>query len=161
MVGPGLFLTLALLSVAARAEFPVGLEAHGVDPMSAVDNRLGLDVRDAFGRPVSGRVVLEQLKRASVARTVANSFASHLPQARFILPALELAAGCGARFIQLAESLPSARAVTCLPTPRPKIFAVLPALLGAVLVQGASRLRARLQQAPLSSCRCCPEVLRC
>ena len=160
-MGPGLFLALAFLSAGARAESPVGLEARGVDPMSAVDNRLGLDIRDDFGRPVSGRIVLEQLKRASVERTAANSFACRLPQARFILPALELAEGCGTRLSRLAESLPSARAVACLPLPRPKLFAVLPALPGAVPVQEASRLRARLQQASLSSCRCCPEVLRC
>ena len=161
MVGPGLFLALALLPFGARAESPVGLEARGVDPMSAVDNRLGLDVRDEMGRPVSGRVVLEELKRASVARTIANSFTSRLPRARLILPALESAAGCGTWLIQLTESPPLARTVASLPIPRPKISAVLPALPGAVLAQGASRLRPRLQQAPLSSCRCCLEILRC
>lgn len=160
-MGPGLFLVLALFPAGARAESPVGLEARGVDPMSAVDNRLGLDIRDELGRPISGRVVLEQLKRASVSRTAANSFASRLPQARFILPDLELAAGCGTSLSRLAEPLPSVRAVACLPLPRPKIFAVLPALPGAVPVREASLLRARLQQASLSSCRCCPEVLRC
>ena len=161
MVGPGLFLALALLSVGARAEVPVGLDARGVDPMSAVDNRLGLDVRDELGRPVSGQLVLDQLKLASAVRAASNSFSSRLPRARRILPALELAAGVGTWMVQLADALPAAAALVSLPTSRPKVSALLLVLLGAALAQGASRLRPRLQQAPLSSCRCCLEVLRC
>ncbi|MEK7384628.1 MAG: hypothetical protein AAB262_15275 [Elusimicrobiota bacterium] len=160
-MGPGLFLVLALRAFGARAETPVGLEAQGVNPLSAVDNRLGLAVRDERGRPVSGRLVLEQLKSASAARTASNSFSSRLPRARFILPSLELAAGVEIWMAQLAQALPSPRAVACLPPPRPKISAVLPVLLGAVLARGVSCLPPRLQQAPLSSCRCCLEVLRC
>ena len=51
MVGPGLLLALTLLGLSrARAETAVGLDARGVDPIAAVDNPMGLDVRDALGR---------------------------------------------------------------------------------------------------------------
>ena len=72
-VGPGLFLALALLAPAGRAETAAGLDAQGVDPRVAVENRLGLDVRDALGRPVTREQVLIDLKGAAVTRAAQNS----------------------------------------------------------------------------------------
>lgn len=161
MVGPGLFIGLALLATGARAEAPVGLDAKGVNPMAAVDNRLGLDVRDALGRPVSGRLVLEQLKSASAARAAENSFASRLPRARIILPALELAADCGAWLLQLADALPAAAAVASLLSSGPKVSALLLIVMGCVLASTASTLGPRSQQLSLFFCTCRREILRC
>ena len=139
----------------------MGLEARGVDPLAAVDNRLGLDVRDELGRPVSGRAVLEQLKQASAARTAQNAFASSLPKARFILPALELAEGCRTWLIELVDSLPNPHAWASMPTPRPRVPALLLALAGIVMAQAASRLRPRAQRFLALCCLCRREVLRC
>ena len=161
MVGPGLFLALALLVPGARAETPVGLDAQGVNPLSAVDNRLGLDVRDELGRPVSGQLVLAQLKSAAAERAAVTSYASRLPRARLILPALELAAGCGIWLSQLADALPAARALASLPTSRPKVSALLLVLLGCVLASAASGLGPRSQRLSLFFCTCRREVLRC
>lgn len=162
LAGPGLFFAVAaVLSQAAWAEFPVGLEARGVDPLSAVVNRMGLDVRDELGRPVSGRLVLEQLKKASAARSAEISFASRLPHARVILPSLELDTGGGAWWTMVSEALPLLQAAASLPSPRPKLSALLLALMGAVLVQGTAGRRPRYQQISLSSCRRCLEILRC
>ena len=161
MVGPGLFIGLALLATGARAEAPVGLDADGVNPMAAVDNRMGLDVRDALGRPVSGRLVLEQLKSAWAARAAANSFSSRLPRARFILPALELAAGCGAWLLQLADALPSAAAVASLLTAGPKVSALLLVMLGRAPAPAASDLGPRSEQLSVFFCTCRREILRC
>ena len=160
-MGPGLFIVLALLATGASAEAPVGLDAKGVNPMSAVDNRLGLDVRDELGRPVSGQLVLEQLKAASAARSAENAYASRLPRARFILPALEMAAGCGAWLVQLAEALPTATALASLLTPGPKVSALFLIALGCVLASAASGLGPRSQQLSLFFCTCRREVLRC
>ncbi|MDE2491018.1 MAG: hypothetical protein KGM24_09220 [Elusimicrobia bacterium] len=162
-MGPGLFLAFALLGLTvarARAETPVGLGAQGVDPMAAVDNRQGLDVRDALGRPVTAGAVLRDLKRAEAARTAQNAYASALPQARRILPALDLAPGFGACVVRLLEALPRATQWVSLPPPGPKVLLLLVAVLGAVLVQGAALLP---RDRPLSwrLGRCCPEVLRC
>ncbi|OGS39942.1 MAG: hypothetical protein A2506_12220 [Elusimicrobia bacterium RIFOXYD12_FULL_66_9] len=154
-------MALALLAAGARAEAPVGLDAQGVNPMSAVDNRLGLDVRDELGRPVSGRLVLAQLKSAAAARTAENAFTSRLPQARSILPALEMAKGLGTWLAQLAEALPSALAVASLPTPRPKVSALLLIALGGLLASTASVLGPRSQRLSVFFCTCRREVLRC
>lgn len=161
MVGPGLFFALALLVSGARAEAPVGLDAQGVNPLSAVDNRLGLDVRDELGRPVSGRLVLDQLKAAQAARSAENAFASRLPRARFILPALEAAAGRGTWLVQLIEALPSAMALASLPTPRPKVSALLLVLLGCVLASAGSGLGPRSQRLSVFFCTRRREILRC
>lgn len=161
MVGPGLFLVLALLAGRARAETAVGFDARGVDPMSAVDNRQGLDVRDALGRPVTAAAVLSDLKHASAARAAQTAYASALPQARKILPALELVAGFGLRLVQFAVALPSALALASLPAPRPKIALVLLVLAAAVLSLRPAAARPCASPASLIHGRCCPEVLRC
>ncbi len=161
MVGPGLFLALALLSAYARAETPVGLDAKGVDPMAAVDNRMGLDVRDALGRPVSAQVVLEQLKQAQAARAAQNAYASSLPKARTVLPALELAAGLGIWLAQWADPLLPQVPWAALPLPGPKAAFVLILLSGAVLASAAAAVLPRVQQVCLLPCQRCPEVLLC
>ena len=89
-VGPGLFLALALLAPAGRAETAAGLDAQGVDPRTAVENKYGLDVRDERGRPVTSAQVLSDLKGAAVKRAADNAFTSSLPKARAILSALEV-----------------------------------------------------------------------
>lgn len=160
-VGPGLFLALALaIAAPAAAETAVGLDAQGVDPMAAVDNRWGLDVRDELGRPVSGEKILTELKSASAARAAANAFASRLPQARVLLAALELLGRAGACLRELSPTLPGALATAGLPGPRPKVFAALIAVV-AVLAVSSAVVRPRPSAAPLKSGRCCPEVLRC
>ena len=161
LVGPGLFFALAFLAGAPRAEIPVGLDARGVDPMAAVDNFLGLDVRDTFGRPVSGVVVLAELKRAQVARVAEIAYASALPQARLMLPILEYSVGSIAWLMRLAPPLSNPTTWSSLPTPRPKVCALLLLALAAALTQAAAVLRPRVQRASLSSFQGCPEVLRC
>jgi hypothetical protein len=125
LVGPGLFLALILLGAAARAETPVGLDAKGVDPMAAVNNRDRLDVRDALGRPVSAKVVLEQLKKAEAARSAQNAYSSVLPKAKTVLPALELAASLGVWLVQLADPAAPSQVWAALPLPSPKAAYVL------------------------------------
>ena len=160
-MGPGLFLALAVLSGAARAETAVGLDARGVDPMAAVDNRQGLDVRDALGRPVSGQTVLAELKRASAARVEQNAYASALPKARTVLPALESAFARVLSLVALAEAVPGPSAWSSLPAPRPKISVLLLLVLGVVVIRTASAARPRALLPALSSCRRSLEVLRC
>ena len=162
MVGPGLFLALVLLAGApARAETSVGLDARGVDPMAAVSNPLGLAVRDALGRRVSGRVVLDEMKKAEVARAAETAYASTLPKAATVLPILEAAAGRGLALILWAENASGPAAWASLPTPRPKPSVLILVVLGVVLIQAASAFRPRALLPALSSCRRCLEVLRC
>jgi hypothetical protein len=162
LVGPGLFLALALLfGGRARAETAVGLDARGVDPMAALDNGAGLDVRDELGRPVSAQVVLDQLKQAQVARTAETAYQSSLPKAKTVLPSLEYAAGGFLSLVRLIETVPLSCEWASLPLPRPKLSVLLFAVLGLVLVQAASASRPRALLPALSSCRRCLEVLRC
>ncbi|MBI3563935.1 MAG: hypothetical protein HY079_01915 [Elusimicrobia bacterium] len=160
-MGPGLFLVLALLTGVAKAETAVGLDARGVDPMTAVDDRQGLDVRDELGRPVTAQAVLRDMKAATVTRAAEAAYASTLPKARLILPALELASGLGLRLVQFAVSLSSALATASLPGSAPKIALLL--ILLAAAVSAAASAAARPCPCPLSlrAGRCCPEVLRC
>jgi len=162
LVGPGLFLVLALLAGGrARAETAVGLDARGVDPMAAVDNASGLDVRDELGRPVSAQAVLDQLKQAQVARTAETAYQSALPKAKLVLPALDNLRGGLVSLVSLLVTIPGAVELASLPLPRPKVSALLFAVLGLVLVQLASAARPRGSLPALSSCRRSLEVLRC
>ena len=162
MVGPGLFLALVLLMGGrVRAETAVGLDARGVDPMAAVSNPQGLDVRDELGRPVSAAVVLEQFKRAEVARVIETSYTSALPKARVVLASLEYSTGGVLSLVRLIETLPGRAEWASLPPPGPKIAIVFLVALGAILVQGAAASRPRASLPALSSCRRCLEVLRC
>ena len=162
MVGPGLFLVLALLGMGqARAETAVGLDARGVDPMAAVSNPQGLDVRDALGRPVSAKVVLDELKRAQVVRAAETAYTSALPKAKAVLASLEYSTGGVLSLVRLIEAIPGPSEWASMPAPRPKLSVLLFAVLGAVLVQTAAASRPRALQPALSSCRRCLEVLRC
>jgi hypothetical protein len=123
-VGPGLFLALALLAFVApagRAETAAGLDAQGVDPRAAVENRWGLDVRDAQGRPVTREQVLSDLKGATVQRAAANAFTSSLPKASAVLSALELLAEAAAAFRMAAEGFPLPSLLPGLPGGRPRL----------------------------------------
>ncbi len=158
-MGPGLFFLLALSASSSRAETSVGLDARGVDPMAAVDNSMGLDVRDELGRPVTAQAVLRDVKQAAARRVEQASYASTLPKARVVLPALEWAAGLGVRLVQFAEGRPAALVSASLPSPRPRIALALIASPGVVPSRGPTAARPR----PILSrfgCRC-PEVLRC
>ena len=90
MVGPGLFLALALLALPLRAERAVGLDAQGVDPLAALNNPSGLDVRDQLGRPVSAQLVASQMKAAQTAAAVEASYASTTPKAAVLAALLEM-----------------------------------------------------------------------
>jgi hypothetical protein len=162
LVGPGLFLALALLlGGRARAETAVGLDARGVDPMAAVDNSSGLDVRDELGRPVTAKAVLDDMKKASAGRTAETAYQSSLPKAKIVLPSLELAVGGLLSLVRLIETVPEGVELASLPLPRPKVPALLFAVLGLFLVQLASASRPRASLPALSSCRRSLEVLRC
>ena len=162
MVGPGLFLALVLLvGGRARAETAVGLDARGVDPLAAVNNPLGLDVRDALGRSVSGRIVLAEFKRAQAARAVETSYTSSLPKAKVVLASLEYSVGGLLSLVRLIEAVPGRAEWASLPPPGPKLSVLLLAVLGAVLVQAASASRPRASLPALASCRRGLEVLRC
>ncbi|MDP3542986.1 MAG: hypothetical protein Q8T11_11030 [Elusimicrobiota bacterium] len=129
-MGPGLFLALALLAPAGRAETAAGLDAQGVDPRAAVENKWGLDVRDAAGRPVSREQVLSDLKGAAVKRAADNSFSSNLPRARAVLAALELVNDFADAFRMAAAGFALAKILPGLPGGAPKI-SVLWLLLAA------------------------------
>jgi hypothetical protein len=162
LVGPGLFLALALLLTGpARAEKAVGLDARGVDPIAAVNNPLGLDVRDALGRPVSGQEVLAEMKQAQAARASETSYASALPKAKAVLPVLDFAAGGVLSLVRLAEALPGPTAWAALPLPRPRLFVLMIAVLGAASLGAGPLFRPRAALPALSSCRRGLEVLRC
>lgn len=92
MVGPGLFFALlALGALPARAsEATVGLDAKGVDPLVALHNDSGLDIRDALGRPVSAQKVATELKQAQAKAASEAAFASRLPQAAAVAALLEM-----------------------------------------------------------------------
>lgn len=123
-----------------RAEAPVGLGAQGVSVSWAIHNPLGLDVRDALARPVSARLVEEQLKSAQAHAEGRASYASRLPLARaFIrflefLPALKLFMAGGFP----APPRGNAEAVSMSPKSGPK--AAVPAWLALCAVVCAAAL---------------------
>lgn len=80
-----------LLAAPAKAERAVGLNARGVDPLVALHNDQGLDVRDALGRPVSAALVQKQLKAAALGRIAQAAALSNLPKAEKYLVYLEFA----------------------------------------------------------------------
>lgn len=160
-VGPGLFLALALLAPAGRAETAAGLDAQGVDPRVAVENAWGLDVRDELGRPVSREQVLADLKGATVKRAADNAFTSSLPKARAVLAALELLNEFGDAFRVAAEGFALARLVPGLPGGAPKISVLwlLVAACGAMTAVFCRRPEARLTLS--RSRQSSIEILRC
>lgn len=160
-MGPGLFLALALLAPAGRAETAAGLDAQGVDPRAAVENAWGLDVRDELGRPVSREQVLADLKGATVKRAAANSFTSSLPKARAVLAAIELLTDFADAFRMAATGFALAELLPGLPGGRPKVEVLWLLILasGAMTAVFCRRPEARLS---LSRTRQSSiEVLRC
>lgn len=160
-MGPGLFLALALLAPAGRAETAAGLDAQGVDPRAAVENKWGLDVRDSQGRPVTREQVLSDLKGAAVARAADNAFTSSLPKARAVLSALELLADFPEAFRMAATGFALAKILPGLPGGGPK-FAVLWLLIlasAATTISLCCRPEARLILA--RSRQSSIQVLRC
>ena len=161
MVGPGLVLAVALCVTPGRAEIEVGLQAQGVDPAFALDNRLGLDLRDELGRPVTTRQVLKDLKAATVERTRVSAWASKLREAKTILPYLELLARLAAAFqlrlplTAIAELLPG------LPGGRPKSPVPVLALLGMAVAAALTCWRRNTDRIASRSRQSRPEVLRC
>lgn len=160
-MGPGLFLALALLAPAGRAETAAGLDAQGVDPRAAVENAWGLDVRDAAGRPVTREQVLADLKGAAVKRAADNAFTSSLPKARAVLSALELLAEAGAALRLAAAGFPLARILPGLPggTPKISVLWLAVAVCGAVTMVLCRGPEARLTLS--RSRQSSIEVLRC
>lgn len=162
MVGPGLFFALALSAGPVRAETAVGLDAQGVDPAVAVDNRYGLDIRDENGRPVTAEKVLSDLKAVSVARARDAAVVSSVRQARSLVSALELLEKAdlflGAAMISFR--LPAA--VAAAPAPGPKLSAVLMILMAVTAPAFASLFCCRRPPALLLHTRQNrPEVLLC
>lgn len=161
MVGPGLFLALALLAPAGRAETAAGLDAQGVDPRAAVENKWGLDVRDEAGRPVTREQVLSDLKGAAVKRAADNSFTSALPKARAVLSALELLAEAGAAFRMAATAFALPELLPGLPGGGPKISVLWLLVLASGAMTVSLCRRPETRPALSSSRQSSIEVLRC
>ena len=160
-MGPGLFLALALLAPAGRAETAAGLDAQGVDPRAAVENRWGLDVRDMRGRPVTRAQVLADLKGATVARAADNAFTSSLPKARAVLSALELLAEAAAAFRLASTGFALPELLPGLPGGRPKISVLWLAVLAAMTMTVSLCRRPEMRPLFARSRQSSPEVLRC
>ena len=161
MVGPGLVLALAVLAIGAQAETPAGLDAQGVDPRAAVDNKYGLDVRDELGRPVTREKVLSDLKGAAVAKAADNAYTSSLPKARAILSALELLADAAAAFQLTVARFHLPSALAALPGGRPKLDALLLLLICTAAATTTLCCRAATKVPVSRSRQSRPEVLRC
>jgi hypothetical protein len=112
----------------AAAETAVGIEARGVDPMVALRNSQGLDLRDELGRPVSPKLIAAQLKAAQASASADAAFSSRLPQARVMARALAFWEG-----LKAALGMPSSRLpwndIWALPGPKPQSKAGAPGLL--------------------------------
>lgn len=161
LVGPGLFLALALLAPSGRAETAAGLDAQGVDPRAAVENRWGLDVRDEAGRRVTREQVLADLKGAAVKRAADNAFTSSLPKARAVLSALELLAEAGAAFRLAATAFSLPELLPGLPGGGPKISVLWLLVLASAAMTVAFCRRPGCRLAPSLSRQSSIEVLRC
>lgn len=161
MVGPGLFLALLTLSLGAKAETAVGLAAQGVDPRAAVENSMGLDVRDAEGRPVTKQQVLADIKAAAVKRAGETAYASNLPKAKAVFSALELLAETAALF-RLAGNLISIPDLTAsLPGGKPRLAVLMMAMLAMAAATATFCCRAFPRLVFVRSPQSSIEVLRC
>lgn len=154
-------LLLAALTAGVSAEEGIGVEARGVSPWAALSGASrGLDVRDAFNRPVSRAAVERDLKRLSAQTAAANAYASRLPRAREVLPVLELLAALRASLRSaLADRLPAA--VWALAPSRVdlKIVLALALLAGSLFAPALPALAAAAVPRPASGARL--KVLRC
>ncbi|MHB2027087.1 MAG: hypothetical protein ACYCPQ_10735 [Elusimicrobiota bacterium] len=117
---PGVF--LAPIRRGRAAEVPAGLEAGSLGVRAALDNPLGLDVRDAAARPVSARLIESQIKAAQAQVAERGTYASSLPRARILaeffefLPPLRLAFKGG-----LPRRFSRAAVFSVAPKPGPKL----------------------------------------
>jgi hypothetical protein len=161
LVGPGLFLALALLAPAGRAETAAGLDAQGVDPRAAVENRWGLDVRDAQGRPVTREQVLSDLKGATVKRAADNAFTSSLPKARAVLSALELLAEAAAAFRLASTGFALPELMPGLPGGRPKLAVLWLLVLASAAMTVTFCCRPEARLSATRSRQSSIQVLRC
>ncbi|MDD5303637.1 MAG: hypothetical protein PHS14_11080 [Elusimicrobia bacterium] len=160
-MGPGLFLALALLAPAGRAETAAGLDAQGVDPRAAVENRWGLDVRDTQGRPVTREQVLTDLKGAAVTRAAENAFTSSLPRARAVLSALELLAEAAAAFRLASTGFPLPELLPGLPGGPPKLAVLWLLVLASAAMTVSFCCRPETRLTLSRSRQSSIEVLRC
>jgi len=161
LVGPGLFLALALLAPAGRAETAAGLDAQGVDPRAAIENKLGLDVRDELGRPVTREQVLTDLKAAAVRRAADNAFTSRLPKARAVLSALELLAEAEAAFRVATAAVTFPEFLPGLPGGRPKVAILWLLVLASAALTTAFCRRPDFRTAASRSRQSSIQILRC
>lgn len=162
MVGPGLVLALVLVFCAPlRAERAVGLDAQGVDPLAALNNPSGLDVRDQLGRPVSAQLVAAQMKAAQVEQSKQAAYSSRLPEAAAVaallemIEALRLAIRGGG-----AGQIPQ-RLFALVPSIRSLQKAVAPPLLALLLTLTAATCWALPAFASPPTVTRSPRVLRC
>jgi hypothetical protein len=160
LVGPGLFLALALLAQASRAETAAGLDAQGVDPRTAIENKWGLDVRDTLGRPVTREQVLSDMKGATVKRAAANAFTSSLPKAVAVLSALELLAEAAAAFRMATAGFALPELLPGLPGGRPRIEILWLLVLACASMTVSFMRRRELTLAPSRSRQSSIQVLR-
>ncbi|MBI2788069.1 MAG: hypothetical protein HYX59_05245 [Elusimicrobia bacterium] len=154
-------MALLMLAPTGRAETAAGLDAQGVDPRAAIENKYGLDVRDEAGRPVTREQVLSDLKGAAVTRAAQNAFTSSLPKARAILSALELLADAGAAFRLAAAAFALPELLPGLPGGGPKISVLWMLLLASSAVTVAFCRRHGYRLTPSLSRQSSIEVLRC
>lgn len=151
---------LALAVCAARAEQSVGLEAEGVDPSAALHNSLGLDVRDANGRPVSRELIEKQLAEARLSAASETTVFSGLPKLKAILKFLALAMPLKAWFGASRRAVPLPDAWAMAPKKAGKELVALP-LLAVAFILSAGVARARRRAVPTSSSAATPLALRC
>lgn len=145
---------------ATAAEHAVGLEARGVDPMAALHNAAGLDVRDALGRPVSAAVIAKEMKAAAAGAAAASAFASRLPQAAAVTYMLELLKIARASW---RAAWPGFRLgeVWALPVPLRSRSCGLPVLSLLFIMLLLRCSRSRREAAVFNACSRLPLVLRC
>lgn len=160
-MGPGLFLALALLAPAGRAETAAGLDAQGVDPRAAIENKWGLDVRDELGRPVTREKVLSDMKGATVKRAAENAFTSRLPKAKVVLSALELLADAGAAFRLATAAIAIPELLPGLPGGRPKVAVLWLLIMAAAAMTVSFCRRPQYVLARSRSPQSSIQVLRC
>jgi hypothetical protein len=160
LVGPGLFLALALCAGPSRAEVPVGLDAQGVSAQAVLDDRYGLDARDELGRPVTREKILADMKRASAERAAKTAYASRLPKAAVLMAALELLAKAVTAWSG-ALPLRMIAEVAAAPVPKPKLVLWLVALALASLAACCRGLRDQHLSLFAVTRQSRPLVLRC
>ncbi len=145
-------------STAWAAGASVGFEAKGVDPAAALNNPLGLDVRDALGRRVSAAKVMRDLGRAQARRSRESSYGEALPGAGRLSALGGLRAFLRAALIEpFGESAPAvwSRALTSRPGDK---FARLIVLFFGVLLlrrfESCRRFKRAFAFRPLFVLRC-------